>query len=511
MKTRYAVGIDIGTSATKTTIYSEQGEKIASASAEYQLYQPQNGWAEQDPQDWWKATVDTLRASLSSARIHAEDIVGIGLSGQMHGLVMLDEHDRVLRKSIIWCDGRTEKECEEITQLVGQERLLEITANPALPGFTASKIRWVQKNEPDLYKQCRHILLPKDYIRFMLTGEYATEVSDASGMQLLDVPNRCWSEEICTALNIDTKLLPTMHESVEITGRVHSYAASATGLAAGTPVVGGAGDNAASAIGIGVVREGQAFTTIGTSGVTFAHTDSVHIDPKGRVHTFCSAVPGCWTVMSCTLAAGLSLKWFRDTFCESEKAQAAADGQEVYDLLTAKAKEVPIGANRLIYLPYLMGERSPILDVNSRGVFFGLSAIHTKYDMLRAVMEGVIYSQRHCLDVLREMQVAPKQLRACGGGAASPLWRQMLADVCSCAVVTAVSTEGGSFGAAILAFVGTGVFDDVRTACDKLIAIRAPQQPNLEDAKRYEAYYEVYRSLYPALREEFSRLAAIKA
>ena len=313
---RYLIGIDIGTSATKTVLFNETCEVAASASQEYSLYQPQNGWAEQEPTDWAKAVEATIKKVMTESGVAKEDVKGIGLSGQMHGLVMPDKDNAVIRPSIIWCDQRTGKECQEITAKVGAERLIEITANPALTGFTASKILWVRNHEAENYRRCRHILLPKDYIRFCMTGEYATEVSDASGMQLLDVPNRCWSQEILDKLEIDADLLPRVYESPEVTGTITAEFAAKTGLAVGTVVVGGAGDNAAAAVGTGIVEDGRAFTTIGTSGVVFAHTSEPRIDPKGRVHTFCCAVPGCWHVMGVTQAAGLSLKWFRDNLAE---------------------------------------------------------------------------------------------------------------------------------------------------------------------------------------------------
>lgn len=315
---RYVIGVDLGTSGTKTVLFDEKGNVITSATVEYPMYQPQNGYAEQEPIDWYNASISTIKTVITKSGVDNSDIVGIGLSGQMHGLVMLDENEDVIRPSIIWCDQRTAKECEEITQKVGAKRLIEITANPALTGFTASKIMWVKNNEPQNYAKCRHILLPKDYVRFMLTGEFATEVSDASGMQLLDVPNRCWSDEILEKLDIDISLLPKVYESPEITGYITKEIADKTGLKEGTLVVGGAGDNAAAAVGTGVVSDGKAFTTIGTSGVVFAHTSQISIDPNGRVHTFCCAVPNAWHVMGVTQGAGLSLKWFRDNFCRSE-------------------------------------------------------------------------------------------------------------------------------------------------------------------------------------------------
>lgn len=505
----YLIGIDLGTSGTKTVLFDQDGNVAGSAMVEYPLYQPQNGWAEQDPADWWNAAAATIRRVMDESGVAPEAVKGVGLSGQMHGLVMLDEAGEPLRKSIIWCDGRTSRECAEITERVGRQRLIEITANPALTGFTAGKILWVRRNEPELYEKCRHILLPKDYIRYKLTGIFATEVSDASGMNLLDVPNRCWSDEILDKLGIDKSLLAKMYESCEVTGQVTAEAAAITGLSAGTPVVGGAGDNAAAAVGTGVVETGKAFTTIGTSGVVFAHSDNVTIDPEGRVHTFCAAVPGAWTVMSCTLAAGLSLKWLRDNFFTEEMQTAAGMGVDPYYLMDQQAGRIPVGANRLLFLPYLMGERSPLLDENSRGVFFGLSAIHTKYDLLRAVMEGVTYSQRQCLDVLRGMGVVSTEMLACGGGGSSPLWRQMLADVYGCPVKTVVSKEGPALGAAILAGVGAGLYPSVQDACHAMIRTNPAQQPDPEASARYEPFYQLYRSLYPALRESFHTLAAL--
>ena len=492
---KYLIGIDIGTSATKSVLFDTEGNVIASASAEYPLLQVQNGWAEQHPEDWWDATVKTLHELTP----HAMDgeIAGIGLSGQMHGLVMLDEQNAVIRPAIIWCDGRTSAECEEIEQLVGHDRLIEITANPALPGFTASKILWVKKHEPDNYAKCRHILLPKDYIRFKLTGEYATEVSDASGMQLLDIKERCWSREVCDKLSIDMSLLATMHESPDVTGCVTQDAAAITGLAVGIPVAGGAGDNAAAAIGTGVCCDGRAFTTIGTSGVVFAHTDKPVIDPHGRVHTFCCAVPGAWHVMGVTQAAGLSLNWFKNTLAE----------QMSYQEIDKACAHLPIGSDRLIYLPYLMGERTPILDTNARGVFFGLSAMHTRAHMARAVMEGVSYSLNSCIEVLRSMGVATSDMAVCGGGAKSALWKGMLADVFGISVKTMASDEGPALGAAILGGCAAGVYASVKEGCDRTVRTG---ETIAHDARRHAAYmkwYAVYESLYPSLKDAFHALA----
>ena len=503
---KYLIGIDLGTSATKTVLFDDQCQVVASASEEYPLYQPKNGWAEQDPLDWWNAAARTSKQVIEESGIDPKAIAGIGISGQMHGLVMLDKDGNVLRRSIIWCDQRTDKECEEITELIGRQRVIEITANPVLPGFTAPKILWVRKNEPEIYAKCAHILLPKDYVRYMLTGEFATEVSDASGMSLLDVPNRCWSDEVLEKLEIDKSLLAKVYESPDITGKVTAKAAALTGLAEGTPVVGGAGDNAAAAVGTGVVEEGKAFTTLGTSGVVFAHSDSVTIDPEGRVHTFCSAVPGCWTVMSCALASGLSLKWFRDNFFTSEMETAVGMGVDPYYLMDKEAEKIEIGADRLIYLPHLMGER---YDPYARGVFFGLSAIHTKYNMLRAVLEGVIYSQREFLDILRGMGVVSTSMLACGGGGTSKIWRQMMADVYDLPVQTVQNKEGPALGVAILAGVGTGVFESVPEACRKFIGLNAPQDPIAENVERYKEFYEIYYDINHTLTPQFRKLQSL--
>ena len=507
----YLLGIDIGTSGTKTVLFTPEGVPMATHTVEYPLYQPQNGWAEQDPLDWWNAVRETCQVVIAKSGISAAEICGVGLSGQMHGLVMLDEKGTPLRRSIIWCDQRTGAQCEEITRAVGPEKLIEITANPALTGFTASKILWVREHEPQIYEKCRHILLPKDYIRYQLTGELATEVSDASGMQLLDVKGRKWSEEILSILQIDRALLGGVYESQDVTGRVHRDAARLTGLMEGTPVAGGAGDNAAAAVGTGTVREGRAFTTIGSSGVVYAHTNAPVIDPKGRIHTFCCAVPGAWHVMGVTQGAGLSLKWFRDALCGAEMETARGMGVDPYELMDKQASRVPIGAERLLYLPYLMGERTPHLDPDARGAFFGLSNIHTKAHMLRAVMEGVAFSLRDCMEILRSAGIVPREMLVCGGGGKSPLWRQLLADLYRIPTATVANPEGPALGVAILAGVASGVYASVEEGCDGVIRKNDASQPDERAGKVFEPYYQLYTQLYPALRECYHELAGLKA
>lgn len=505
----YLLGIDIGTSGTKTVLFDVDANTICSKTCEYPLYQEHNGWAEQDPLDWWNATVEGIYYVISTSKIDSKQIKGIGLSGQMHGLVMLDSNGKPLRKSIIWCDQRTGKEVEDMNRLLTPQKIINITANPALTGFTAAKILWVKKNEPEIYKKCSHILLPKDYIRYMLTGEFATEVSDASGMQLMNVGKRDWSDEILDPLGIDRSLLGKMYESPDVTGEVHNKAALATGLAIGTIVVGGAGDNPAAAIGTGIVSEGNAFTTIGTSGVVYAISDKVAIDKKGRVHTLCASVPGKWTVMSCTQAAGLSLQWLRNNVCSEEVDLASKLGIDPYEIMTAMAREVPIGADKLIYLPYLMGERSPHPDPDCRGTFFGLSAIHQRAHLIRAVLEGISYSQLECVDVFREMGVSIDNMMICGGGARSNVWRQMFADLYGCPVSTIKAEQGGALGVAILAGVGAGIYKDLEETCSRLIVKNQTHSPVMENNKEYKKYYKLYKDLYVTLVGEFKKLASI--
>lgn len=505
----YIIGIDCGTSGTKTALFDELGTVIASHTIEYPMYQPKNGYAEQDPSDWADAMIGTIKAVMAKSGVCKDDVKGIGISGQMHGLVMLDKDGKVLRNSIIWCDQRTSAEVAQMNSILGEKKLIEITANPALTGWTAAKILWVRNNEPDIYEKCRHILLPKDYLRFILTGEYATEVSDASGMQLLDVPHRCWSKEVCDALGIDMSMLGKVYESCQVTGQLTSSMAEALGLNKGTIVVGGAGDNAAAAVGTGVVEDGKAFTTIGTSGVVFAHTSNFSTDSKGRVHTCCAAVPDSWHIMGVTQGAGLSLKWFRDNFCHDEMNTAKLMDTDEYILMDKEAENVPVGANRLLYLPYLMGERTPHLDPNARGVFFGLSAIHTKRDMLRAVMEGVVYSLRDCFEICRNMGIEINDMMACGGGGTSPLWRQMLSDLYKCPVKTAASKEGPALGVSILAAVGAGIYSTVQEGCSAIVKTDKIQEPIAENSVKYDGYYKLYTEIYPALKEKFAKLSAL--
>ena len=505
----YLLGIDIGTSGTKTVLFDLEGHAVCSASREYPMAQPRIGWAEQDPEDWVRAAFATVEETVKKSGVKPRDILGMGLSGQMHGMVLLDEADRVLRPAIIWCDQRTGRECQEMEEKIGRERLIEITANPALTGFTASKILWVKNNQPEIFARTRKVLLPKDYVRLRLTGEYATEVSDASGMQLLDVPARTWSREVLDKLEIPYAWMPDVYESYEISGKLTAKAAEATGLWEGMPVAGGGGDNAAGAVGTGVVRPGVAFSTIGTSGVVFAHSDRPDIDPLGRIHTLCHAVPGAWHVMGVVQSAGLSLRWFRDEFCAPEVAQAQAEGCDPYDIMSREAAQVEPGCSGLLYLPYLMGERSPHLDPVAKGVFFGISGAHTRRHFIRAVMEGVTHALLDSVSIMREMGVGLDEIRAGGGGGRSPLWRQMQADMFGSRVVTAKSPEAGALGVALLAGVGVGAYASVQEACDAVITVSAPQTPCAADREIYMQYDVIYRALYPALKPSYDAVAQI--
>lgn len=506
----YLLGIDVGTTGTRAVVVdSTDGRVVGAATEEHPLATPRPLWAEQDPRDWWRSTVGAVRGALAHGRDAAGtiEITAVGLSGQMHGVVLLDADGEVLGPAIIWCDGRCQAECDEITARVGAERLIELTANPALVGFSAGKLLWIRRYRPRRYEHARAFLLPKDYIRYRLTGECATEVSDASGTLLFDVAARRWSVPMLQALDIDPALLPPVSESPEITGRLSTTAAGAigtAGLAAGTPVAGGGGDQAAGAVGAGIVRPGLVSSTIGSSGVVFAHCDRPVRDPRGRVHTFCHAVPGAWHVMGVTQSAGLSLRWFRDRFvADAERAEAAAAGRDVYEILTDEAARVPAGSDGLLFLPYLMGERTPHLNPRARGLWFGLTAAHERAHLIRSILEGVAFSLRDCLDVLLGMGVTVDEIRAAGGGARSMLWRQIQADVFERDVVTVNAVEGPAYGAALIAGVGAGIWTSVPEACARCLRVVSRVGPQARLAPVYRERLKVYRELYERLAPVF--------
>lgn len=503
----YLIGIDIGTSGTKALAIDETGKVAASASADYPLFTPRPLWAEQRPDDWWQATCSCLRQVLTT--IPAAEVAGVGLSGQMHGLVMLDENDKVLRDAILWCDQRTGAQCEYITETVGRETLIAETCNPVLAGFTAPKIIWIRDHEPKTYAQARKFLLPKDYVRLRLTGEFATEVSDASGTSLLNVPQRQWSRPVLDKLQIDINQLPRVYESFEVSGKISAAGARATGLKAGTPVVGGGGDQAAGAVGNGIVQSGIISVSTGTSGVIFAFADKPTVDPALRVHTFCHAVPGKWHIMGVVLSAGGSLRWYRDTLCAAECQVAANMGIDPYELISREAATAPAGSEGLIFLPYLTGERTPYADPLARGAFVGLTLRHTRAHLARAVMEGVAYGLRDSLETLKTMEVSIGNVRASGGGARSDLWRQIQADVFRFPMSTINVDEGPALGVALLAGVGAGLYSSVEEACSTVVKITSSTPVNVENADRYEEYYRLYNSLYPALCPAFHRIGSL--
>ncbi len=491
----YLLGIDVGTGGTRALILDRQGCVVSSATAEHEAFSsPRPGWAEQNPEDWWRACVIAVREVLKSGGIQGRQIACIGFSGQMHGAVLLDDSDQVVRPALIWCDVRNEKQCAEFTEKVGLQRLIQLTCNPALPNFTLTKLLWVRDHEPENWRRVRARMLPKDYVRFRLTGERATDMADASGTLLLDVAHRCWSGEILQAADINASLLPRLFESPEICGRVTQAGADATGLEAGTPVVAGAGDQAAGATGMGIVSSGVVSATIGTSGVVFAATDRPMLDPKGRLHTFCHAVPERWHVMGVTQAAGLSLRWFRDRFGCAED-----NGRDPYDRLTEEAARVPPGCDGLLWAPYLMGERTPHLDPNARGALMGLTASHTRAHVIRAILEGVAFSLKDSFTLFSELGVPVEKIRLGGGGARSSLWRQIQADVYDHEVEIVQAEEGAAYGAAILAGVGAQMWESVDVACEEVVKVAQRITPKASSAVRMRENYELYRRMYRAI------------
>jgi xylulokinase len=493
------LGLDVGTSGARAVAVDESGSIVAEASSGYPLLSPHPGWTEQRAEDWWRASKETLGKVAAEVVEAGGEIVGLGLTGQMHGSVFLDSADQVIRPALLWNDQRTGAQCEEITSSVGEERLIQLAGNPAITGFQAPKILWLRDEEPQNYSRVSRVLLPKDYIRLRLTGEYATDASDAAGTLLLDMRERNWSGEILEALEIPSEWMPKVYEGPESTGELNGKVATEVGLPSGIPVAAGGGDNAAAAVGVGVVEGGLLSSSVGTSGVLFAATDAFTPDPSGRIHAFCHAVPAAYHLMGVTLSAGGSLSWWRDVM--------GAD----YDELVEAASRVPPGSEGLLFLPYLSGERTPHLDPQARGGFYGLTSRHGAPHMTRAVMEGVIYSLRDSLEILRELDVPVVQVRATGGGARSALWRQLQADIYNEPIHRTTADEGPAYGAALLAGVAAGLYTDVEEA-SHLVKLREEiTEPDARRARAYKGYYEVYSSLYPATREVMSRLTELVA
>lgn len=491
------LGIDLGTSSVKIIAMDEEGKVTGSLSKEYPVYYPSPGFAEQNPEDWWMATRDGIKELIEKNKIDSKTIKAIGFSGQMHGLVALDDRDEVLFPAILWCDQRTQEECNYITETIGTARLSKYTGNKALTGFTAPKILWVRKHNPEIYNKIKHILLPKDYIRFKLTGEYATDVSDASGTLLFDVENRCWSKEMLDILDISEELMPKCFESFEVTGQVNKSASNSTGLLEGTLVVGGGGDQATGAVGTGTVESGIISVAMGTSGVIFAAQKEYKVDHENRLHSFCHA-NNEWHVMGVMLSAASCLKWWVEEINKGESKD--------FDKILEEAEKIPAGCDGLIFLPYLMGERTPYSDANAKGCFIGLSITHTRAHMTRAILEGVAFGLRDSLELVKALNIPINEVRVSGGGAKSKLWRQILADVFETRIDMINSVDGPSYGAAILASVGGGCFNSVNEACRKLIRVTESVSPNRDNIDKYNRLYKVYSSLYYILRDTFKKL-----
>src|SRR5579859_6013386 len=495
------LGIDVGTGGTRALVMDERGNVVASASAEHAHFaSPRPGWAEQDPRDWWRACGIAVRKALESSGIKAADIACVGFSGQMHGAVLLDSGDEVIRPALIWCDQRSEPQSRELEEQFGRDTLIRLTCNPPLTNFTLTKFLWVRENEPQNWARVAHVMLPKDYVRFRLTGERAIDMADASGTLLLDVTNRVWSKEVLTKTDINSSMLPALFESPQVCGKVSTAGAEATGLRAGTPVVAGAGDQAAGAVGMGIARVGAVSATIGTSGVVFASTDRPAMDPQGRLHTFCHAIPGRWHVMGVTQAAGLSLRWYRDQFGQASHAVNKKDGRDPYDVFAEEASAAPVGSEGAFWVPYLMGERTPHLDPNARAALVGLTASHTRAHVVRAILEGVAFSLKDTFTIFDEMKVPVTAIRLGGGGARSPLWRQIQADVYGHEVEIVAAEEGAAYGAAILAGVGAGVWSSVEQACEAVVRVARRIAPNAKDSSTMQRAYVTYRQIYPALK-----------
>ena len=496
----YLLGVDISTTGAKALLVDEQGQVVASVTMPLSLSTPRPLWSEQNPAEWWSGAVRSIRQVLAQAGANGEQVRAIGMTGQMHGLVLLDAHNRVLRPAILWNDQRTGAECEEITQKVGFERLLRITGNKALTGFTAPKILWVRKHEAHIYAQIAHILLPKDYVRFRLTGDYAVDKADGAGMLLFDLQERDFSDELLAILDIPRDWMPQAFEGPEITGRISPAAAAETGLQAGTPVVGGGGDQAAQAVGVGAVTPGIVALTLGTSGVVFATTQGPFIEPQGRLHAFCHSVPGAWHFMGVMLSAAGSLQWYRDTLAMGL----------FYDDLLAPAGDISPGSEGLFFLPYLTGERTPYPDPLARAAFVGLTVRHSQAHLTRAVLEGVAYGLRDSMELIKHAGMSEiHQVRVSGGGARSRLWRQILSDVMNIELVTVNTTEGAAFGAALLAGVGAGIWRSVEEACQTVIRTGQSTQPDLPVVQTYEQNYPLFQGLYAALKPTFDTVGLV--
>ena len=506
---RYLLGIDIGTSGTKTLLCDEKGKVRGSASAEYPCYTPKPGWSEQDPKDWWNATVKTVRAVLHQTKIRGNRVAAIGLSGQMHGSVFVDARANVIRRALLWNDQRTAAQCKTIEKTAGgRAALIKLVANPALTGYTAPKILWLRNHEPKKFERVRYVLLPKDYVRYRLTGEFATEVSDASGTLLFDVKNRRWSNRLIDALKLDRSMFPPCTESHEVSGELTSSVASLLGLAAGTPVVGGAGDQPAGAVGNGIVGKGIVSATMGTSGVVFAHAEQFVPNRQGNLQSFCHAVQGKWCVFGCMLSAGGSFQWLRNTLF-ADMVKKAGDPGALYPAMIDEASAAPPTCEGLYFLPYLTGERCPYADPDARGAWIGLTVRHGRPALIRAVLEGITFGMRDQIELMRRSGLKINQVRAGGGGARSPWWRQLQADMYQVPVVTINTQEGAAYGVALLAGVGAGIWRNVPSACRQAIRTMATCRPRRKFVSLYNRSYPQFSHLYQSLRKDFQNIGRL--
>jgi len=506
----YLMGIDIGTTGVKTVLISDEGTGWAESTQPYPLSSPKPNWFEQNPDDWWKATVVSIRRILHEKDLDPSQIAGIGLSGQYHGLVLVDKNHTVLRPSILWNDQRTESQSAYIVEKAGVENLRRICATNGAPYFTACKLQWVKEHEPEKFGKIAKLMLPKDYIRLKLTGECATDVTDASGTLFLDIQKRRWSDEMQTLLEVDKCILPDLVESGQTSGKVSKSSAQETGLKPGIPVAGGAGDQASAAIGIGIIDEGIASYSIGTSGVIYAATDELKVDDLGRFNTFCHAIPGKWCVLACINSAAGSYQWYQDKLASWEKHRAEKERRDLYDVLEEEASKAPLGSDKLIFLPYLAGERHPHTDTNARGILFGLHTGHGKPNILRSILEGVALSFRDCLEVMKEHNISVHEIRATGGGAKSALWMDIMVNTSGQPIVTMdADASGASFGAAILGGVAAGIYADVRAACSQLVKTGKRLLPDRAKSRQYNALYRFFKTLYPLLKNSYKQLAEI--
>jgi xylulokinase len=493
----FYLGIDLGTSSVKLLLMNEKGLTVASTTEEYDVFYPHTGWAEQNPNDWFKATCDGIKKLISNNKINAAEIDGISFSGQMHGLVIVDKNGDIIRPAILWCDQRTEAQCDYLNNVIGQEKISKLTGNKALTGFTAPKVLWVKENEPENFSKIYKVLLPKDFINYKLSGIFASDVSDASGTLFFDVKNRCWSKEMLEILHMKEEWLPKVFESSSVTGTVSKEASLLTGLNEGTKIIAGAGDQAAGAIGTGIVEPGILSVALGTSGVVFTASDTYIVDNENRLHSFCDA-SSKYHQMGVMLCAAQCLKWWTEDVNNID-----------FDILLNEAEKSPVGSNGVIFLPYLMGERTPYSDANARGVFFGMSVTSTRGDLTRAILEGVSFALRDSLEIIKDMKMDVIEVRVSGGGARSYLWRSILSDIFNTKVSLINSQDGPAYGAAILASVGAGLYSSVTDACKSLISVKETIEPNIKNISRYDAIYDLYKDLYPNLKDSFKKLSKL--